>query len=211
MPAVDPTDAIDVPLVRLAWGRSGGKGDTSNVGVIARRPEYLPWIAHALTPTSVKSYLAHLVRGEVKRRARNHQVRRRAATAPGEDVFDEHRARHALLRARCVDEDARLGFKVLVLAEADRVLSRRAFEIQLKALRAVRARLHLHVDLAVDEIDLALGRRAATFEARHTTECSAPPYFRHVKIYLERIKKGIVQCDMHTITETDAGLAACSS
>ena len=36
------TDAIEVPLIRLAWARSGDKGDTSNIGVIARHPALLP-------------------------------------------------------------------------------------------------------------------------------------------------------------------------
>jgi hypothetical protein len=52
-----------VPLVRLAWARSGDKGDTSNIGVIARRSEYLPWIRRALTPEAVGAWFAHLMRG----------------------------------------------------------------------------------------------------------------------------------------------------
>jgi hypothetical protein len=38
-----------VPLVRLAWGRSGDKGDISNIGMIARRPEYLPLLRAQVT------------------------------------------------------------------------------------------------------------------------------------------------------------------
>ena len=30
------------PLVRLAWGRSGDKGDAANIGILARKPQYLP-------------------------------------------------------------------------------------------------------------------------------------------------------------------------
>jgi hypothetical protein len=37
-----PARRATVPLVRLAWGRSGDKGDISNIGLIARRPEWLP-------------------------------------------------------------------------------------------------------------------------------------------------------------------------
>jgi hypothetical protein len=37
-----------VALRELAWTRSGDKGDICNIGVIARRPEYLPYIAAAL-------------------------------------------------------------------------------------------------------------------------------------------------------------------
>jgi len=59
--------AVEVPLIRLAWGRSGDKGDTANIGVIARRREFMPAIAAALTPQSVSAHLAHLVTGPVER------------------------------------------------------------------------------------------------------------------------------------------------
>lgn len=60
-------DAVDVPLVRLAWARSGDKGDTSNIGVIARRPELLPLLRAQLTAERVAQWLAHLVSGPVTR------------------------------------------------------------------------------------------------------------------------------------------------
>lgn len=60
-------DAIEVPLIRVAWVRSGDKGDSSNIGVIARRPEWLPWLRAQLTPERVRAHLAHLVQGEVTR------------------------------------------------------------------------------------------------------------------------------------------------
>jgi hypothetical protein len=56
-----------LPLVHLAWGRSGDKGDSANIGIIARRPEYLPLLRAQLTPAAVKQYLSHLVQGEVER------------------------------------------------------------------------------------------------------------------------------------------------
>ncbi|MDF1482334.1 acyclic terpene utilization AtuA family protein [Extensimonas sp. H3M7-6] len=56
-----------VPLVRLAWGRSGDKGDAANIGIIARRPEFLPFIRAALTEQAVAGYFAHLVKGKVER------------------------------------------------------------------------------------------------------------------------------------------------
>jgi hypothetical protein len=56
-----------LPLVRLAWGRSGDKGDSANIGIIARRPEFLPLLRAQLTPGAVKQYLSHLVAGEVER------------------------------------------------------------------------------------------------------------------------------------------------
>ncbi|MBE7941645.1 MULTISPECIES: acyclic terpene utilization AtuA family protein [Ramlibacter] len=62
-----PDDAVEVPLVRLAWGRSGDKGDTSNIGIVARRPDWLPLLRAQLTPERVRAWLSHLVRGEVLR------------------------------------------------------------------------------------------------------------------------------------------------
>ncbi|WP_454726843.1 MULTISPECIES: acyclic terpene utilization AtuA family protein [Cupriavidus] len=75
--AVDAADAVDapssagdfaeVPLLRLAYGRSGDKGDISNIGLMARRPEYLPWLRAGVTPARVAQWLGHLVRGPVTR------------------------------------------------------------------------------------------------------------------------------------------------
>jgi hypothetical protein len=59
--------SAEVPLMRLAYGRSGDKGDTANIGVLARRPEFVPLLAQALAPEVVRAYLAHLVEGEVER------------------------------------------------------------------------------------------------------------------------------------------------
>lgn len=50
-----------VPLIRLAVARSGDKGNHSNIGVMARRPEFLPWIAEALTPEAVVDWMAHVL------------------------------------------------------------------------------------------------------------------------------------------------------
>ena len=64
----DPDEAmVGVPLIRLAWARSGDKGNLSNIGVIARRPEWLPLIWARVTPEVVARYFAHLVRGRVER------------------------------------------------------------------------------------------------------------------------------------------------
>ncbi len=56
-----------VPLVQLAWGRSGDKGDAANIGIIARRPEFLPYIRAAITEEAVAHWFAHLVHGKVER------------------------------------------------------------------------------------------------------------------------------------------------
>jgi len=52
---------IDVPLVKLAVARSGDKGNHSNIGVMPRQPEYLPWIAAALTPAVVAEWMSHVL------------------------------------------------------------------------------------------------------------------------------------------------------
>ena len=56
-----------LPLVRLAWGRSGDKGDAANIGILARKPQYLPFIRAALTEPAVAAWFAHLVKGRVQR------------------------------------------------------------------------------------------------------------------------------------------------
>ena len=65
--AGDAAPGTTVPLIALAWARSGDKGDSSNIAVIARRPEYLRWIERALTPEAVQAWFAHLVTGPVVR------------------------------------------------------------------------------------------------------------------------------------------------
>lgn len=62
-PPPAPTDAdpsITVPMVRLAWARSGDKGNLFNVALIARKPEYLPYISAALTTEAVANWYKHL-------------------------------------------------------------------------------------------------------------------------------------------------------
>ncbi|MDB5985975.1 MAG: hypothetical protein JWR16_1028 [Nevskia sp.] len=56
-------DAVYVPLIKLALARSGDKGDHSNIGVIARLPEYLPLLEKVLTPAVVRNYFAHVLAG----------------------------------------------------------------------------------------------------------------------------------------------------
>jgi hypothetical protein len=59
--AITEALAVTVPLVALAWGRSGDKGDKANIGIIARRPEYLPFIYQALTEQVVTQRFAHFL------------------------------------------------------------------------------------------------------------------------------------------------------
>ena len=66
-PAVPAGATRRVPLVALAWGRSGDKGDMSNIGLIARRPEWLPTLWAQVTADAVLGWLGHLVKGPVDR------------------------------------------------------------------------------------------------------------------------------------------------
>lgn len=54
-------------LYRIAHGRSGDKGDTVNVGVIARRPEFYEFLRAELTADRVAQHFGELVRGGVER------------------------------------------------------------------------------------------------------------------------------------------------
>ena len=61
-PSITDGDVLTpVPLVKLAWARSGDKGDKSNIGIIARKPEYLPYIYAALTEQAVALRFAHFL------------------------------------------------------------------------------------------------------------------------------------------------------
>lgn len=54
-------DEIAVPLITLAHARSGDKGNHSNIGVIARQAQFLPWIRAALTEQAVAQYMQHVL------------------------------------------------------------------------------------------------------------------------------------------------------
>jgi hypothetical protein len=58
LPMPDAAPDREVPLRLLAWARSGDKGDICNVGVVARKPEYLPYIAAAMDEAAVADHYA---------------------------------------------------------------------------------------------------------------------------------------------------------
>jgi len=58
---------IQIPLEKLAYARSGDKGDSVNIGVISRDPEYLPWIWDSLTEKRIKDLFFKYLMGEVER------------------------------------------------------------------------------------------------------------------------------------------------
>ncbi len=56
-----------VKLIRIAHGRSGDKGNGSNVGIIARHPEIYPFLKEKLTPEVVKDHMKYVCKGKVDR------------------------------------------------------------------------------------------------------------------------------------------------
>ncbi len=56
-----------VQLVKLAHARSGDKGDTANVGLIALKDEYYPLLVREVTAEAVKRHFGEIVKGNVER------------------------------------------------------------------------------------------------------------------------------------------------
>lgn len=56
--------STEVPLIALAYARSGDKGNNANIGVMARKPEYYPYLYQALTSQSVKAWMQHVLDDE---------------------------------------------------------------------------------------------------------------------------------------------------
>ncbi len=56
-----------VKLIEIAHGRSGDKGNGSNVGIIARHPNIYPFLKKELTKERVKEYMKNICKGEVER------------------------------------------------------------------------------------------------------------------------------------------------
>src|SRR6266567_2668815 len=56
-----------VPLVELAHARSGDKGDTANVGLIALKPEYYPILVQHVTAARVARHFQGMISGPVER------------------------------------------------------------------------------------------------------------------------------------------------
>jgi hypothetical protein len=58
---------VKIALGRIAHTRSGDKGDTANIGVIAFNPRHYPVLVREVTPARVKEYFGNLVQGPVER------------------------------------------------------------------------------------------------------------------------------------------------
>lgn len=65
LPAVFPEKVeqpeLEVILKKLAWGRSGDKGNKANIGLIARKPEFIPYIWHSLTEKKLRETFQHFL------------------------------------------------------------------------------------------------------------------------------------------------------
>lgn len=58
---------MKIQLIKIAHARSGDKGDTGNVGVIARKQEYYPLLVKYVTEERVKSHFEGICLGKVER------------------------------------------------------------------------------------------------------------------------------------------------
>ena|SRR2546425_10058202 len=58
---------MKIQLIRIAHARSGDKGDTGNVGLIARKPEYYPIIRKYVTAEAAKRHFEGICEGNVER------------------------------------------------------------------------------------------------------------------------------------------------
>jgi hypothetical protein len=60
-------ETVAIPLSRLAYARSGDKGNNANIAVIARRPEYFDILRDHLTESVIEGAFAHFLEGHVER------------------------------------------------------------------------------------------------------------------------------------------------
>ena len=69
IPKMDNHDEklIDVPLVKIAYGRSGDKGNKANIGIISRDAKFYPVICNYLTEEVVKNCFSKFLRGKVEK------------------------------------------------------------------------------------------------------------------------------------------------
>lgn len=58
---------MQIRLIDIAHARSGDKGDTVNIGLIAREERYYPILVREVTPERVKEHFRDLCHGKVER------------------------------------------------------------------------------------------------------------------------------------------------
>ena len=54
-----------IPLISLAYARSGDKGNHANIGIIARKKDYFNFIDSELNPSTISQFFSHVVQGYV--------------------------------------------------------------------------------------------------------------------------------------------------
>lgn len=64
---MDLKTIMKVQLVKLAHARSGDKGDTANIGLIALKPEYYETLVNEVTAARVKEHFSEICHGDVER------------------------------------------------------------------------------------------------------------------------------------------------
>jgi hypothetical protein len=68
VPGIVPNEpTVQLPLSRLAYARSGDKGNSSNIAIIARCPKYLPLLRREVTGEKILAQLGTLAAGPVER------------------------------------------------------------------------------------------------------------------------------------------------
>ncbi len=68
------SESVGVPLIKLALARSGDKGDKANIGIIARKKEYLPYIWSQLNADTVSDWFAHFLKTANKNSVRRYYL-----------------------------------------------------------------------------------------------------------------------------------------
>jgi hypothetical protein len=58
---------MKIQLRQIAHARSGDKGDTANIGLIALKPEYYPLLVEQVTAERVKQHFTGICKGAVER------------------------------------------------------------------------------------------------------------------------------------------------
>ena len=58
---------VDVPLIRVAHARSGDKGNSSNIAIFCRKPEYVMHLRTVLTAERIAAHFSSIVAGPVVR------------------------------------------------------------------------------------------------------------------------------------------------
>ncbi len=67
LPDHEASDLVAVPLIKLAYARSGDKGDKANVGILPRDKSYAPWIWATLDEAEIEARFEHYLSGDVQR------------------------------------------------------------------------------------------------------------------------------------------------